>query len=68
MVSVKMTRDHNGYAKGETVELEPSVADAFVVWAGAAVYCAEPTKIAAPESASDKMMRPQGGKSKVRTK
>ena len=68
MTKVKMIRDHNGYAEGETVELEPAVADVFVNHVQCAEYIAEPPKLPVTDTASDKMMRRRGGKSKVVTK
>lgn len=66
LVKVKMLKPHNGYEAGETVELEPSVADAFVEWARVAEYVdAVPTEPTPPQ---DKLMRAKGGKMKVVTK
>lgn len=66
MTKVKFLKDHNGYTAGEVIECEPGVADAFVNWAGAAEYVTDPPK--EPTPPQDKLMRAQGGKSKVHTK
>lgn len=70
MRKVKMTKDHNGYATGETVELEPAVADVFVEWVGCAVYADEAPATPQPlaERKSDKSMKTHGGKSLVKIK
>lgn len=48
MRRIRFTRDHAGYAPGTEVELEPGEADAFVVWAEAAIYCDQEKPVEVP--------------------
>ena len=51
-VKVRFIRPAKGYAKGEIVEVDPGVADAFVNWSYVAEYIEEPKPSESPAEAS----------------